>query len=164
MIGTKFIKGRFEDSEYAKCAVWCNENNATIEDKGDYYECVELVIPLAEIKDFKIAELKIARNDEEASPVSYKGYIWDFDDKAQQRINGAIIALSGGGSLTWTSADNKEIKNVTADDLRGVVRAAAIRSNDVHVKYLDLKACVEACKTKEQIEAIHWDNEDSKND
>ena len=33
-------------SKYAECAKWCNENGtATIEDKGDYYECVEIVAP-----------------------------------------------------------------------------------------------------------------------
>lgn len=50
MIGTKFYKGKYDDAEYAECANWCNENNATIEDKGDYYECVEIPVhvPTAE--------------------------------------------------------------------------------------------------------------------
>lgn len=32
-------------SKYAKLAEWCNNNNATIEDKGDYYEVVTIPEP-----------------------------------------------------------------------------------------------------------------------
>lgn len=157
MIGTKFFKSNLNDEEYAKCAEWCNANNATIDDKGDYFECVAIIIPLDEVKSSKIIELKFARDAEELSPIEYRGYMWDFDDKAQQRINGAIVALSGGGSVTWTSADNQEIANVNAQDLRGVVGAAALRSNVVHVKYRQLRERVEACETAEDVENIIWE-------
>lgn len=40
MIGTKIYKPVNDWSEYSKCANWCNENRATIEDKGDHYEVV----------------------------------------------------------------------------------------------------------------------------
>ena len=42
MIGTKLYKGQYTNKEYADLAVWCNANNATIEDKCDYYECVAI--------------------------------------------------------------------------------------------------------------------------
>lgn len=42
MLGTKFNKENLDLEEYANCAMWCNENNAMIEDKGDFYECVEI--------------------------------------------------------------------------------------------------------------------------
>ena len=42
MIGTKLYKGKFISQEYADLAVWCDDNNATIEDKGEYYEAVEI--------------------------------------------------------------------------------------------------------------------------
>lgn len=160
MLGQKIYKPiltQEQCDEYASVAEWCNENNCTIEDKGEYFEVVAIPAPaLADIKESKIAEFKQARDAEELSPVSYRGYMWDFDDKAQQRINGAIIALYNGGSLTWTSADNQEIHDVDANDLRGVVGAAAVRSNMVHVKYRELKLQVEACETAEQVEAIVW--------
>ncbi len=44
MIGTKLYKGQFTNAGYADLAVWCNANNATIEDKGEYYECVAIPI------------------------------------------------------------------------------------------------------------------------
>lgn len=40
MIGKKLYKGQFTNKEYADTAVWCNANNAHIEDKGEYYEVV----------------------------------------------------------------------------------------------------------------------------
>lgn len=43
MIGTKFKKPLEDLKKYSQCAQWCNENNAYIEDSGDYYEVV--VIP-----------------------------------------------------------------------------------------------------------------------
>lgn len=42
MIGTILNKENLNNREYADLASWCNENNATIEDKGDYYECVAI--------------------------------------------------------------------------------------------------------------------------
>ena len=42
MLGIKLYKGKHTNTEYANIAVWCNDNNATIEDKGEYYEVVEI--------------------------------------------------------------------------------------------------------------------------
>ena len=42
MIGTKLYKGQFTNAEYADLAVWCNANNCTIKDKGEYFEVVEI--------------------------------------------------------------------------------------------------------------------------
>ena len=157
MLGTKLYKGQYSDTEYADIAVWCNENNATIEDKGEYYECVAIPAPsLDELKQAKINELKTIRDTEEVKPIAYNGNLFDFDDKARDRINSAIIALSiTGQSIEWTTADNTEVM-VNADDLRSVIAAVSLRSNELHVKYRKLKEQVEACTTKEQLEKIEW--------
>lgn len=42
MLGTKMYKKMFSDIEYKNMADWCNENDCTIEDKGDYYEVVKV--------------------------------------------------------------------------------------------------------------------------
>lgn len=157
MIGKKFYKDNFNQSEYEKCAEWCNKNNATIEDKGEYYECVAIPAPsLDELKAQKLTELKTIRDNEEVKPIECNGNLFDFDDKARDRINSAIIALSiTGQSIEWTTADNTNVL-VTADDLRGVVANVAVRSNDLHVKYRELKEQVEACKSKEELDEIQW--------
>lgn len=41
MIGKKLYKGQYTNKEYADTAVWCNSNNAHLEDKGNYFEVVE---------------------------------------------------------------------------------------------------------------------------
>ena len=41
-------------------------------------------------------------------------------------------------------------------DLRGVIAAAAVRSNSLHIKYNELKQRVNAAQTVEEVEAIHW--------
>lgn len=145
----------YENQAYIDFVAYANNHNCTIEDKGEYLECVEVVIPLEEVKASKIAELKLARDTEELSPISYGGYSWDFDEKAQMRINGAITVL-GDNTITWTSADNQEIKNVNVNDLKGVVGASAIRSNALHIKYRDLKARVESATSQAEVESIVW--------
>ena len=160
MIGTKIYKDNMEN--YIELAIWCNANNATIEDKGEYYECVAIPAPsLDELKQAKINELKIIRDNEEVKPIEYNGNLFDFDDKTRDRINSAIIALSiTGQSIEWTTADNTNML-VTADDLRGVIAAVAVRSNELHVKYRELKERVENCTTKEELDSIKWDEENS---
>jgi hypothetical protein len=57
MIGTKLYKNNKEDmSQYTETAIWCNSNNAHIEDKGSYYEVCENVIPEPS-KEEKLAKL-----------------------------------------------------------------------------------------------------------
>lgn len=38
MIGTKLYKQDLKSIEYEKISTWCNKNNATIVDKGEYFE------------------------------------------------------------------------------------------------------------------------------
>ena len=44
-IGYKLSKAEKNTKKYTEMAIWCNSNNATIEDKGEYYEIVAVVIP-----------------------------------------------------------------------------------------------------------------------
>lgn len=157
MLGKKIYKT--DMSNYTECAIWCNQNNATIEDKGDYYEVVTLPLPpLQEIKSAKIAELKAERDAREVEPIEYQGYSFDYDEKARERINAAIIALDVQGAdadIAWTTADNQDV-SVTAADLRAIVAAVAVRSNALHIKYRSLKAQVQACSSAGDVEAIKW--------
>lgn len=44
MIGKRIIKP-IDASDYRETAIWCDGNNATIKDRGDYYEVVALPEP-----------------------------------------------------------------------------------------------------------------------
>lgn len=112
--------------------------------------------PIEILRERKIMELKRQRDTAEVEPIEYNGHSFDYDDKARDRINAAIIALSLQGedaSIDWTTADNQDVK-VTANDLRMVIAAVAVRSNALHTAYRAAKEKVEAAQSKADIEKI----------
>ena len=112
--------------------------------------------PIENVKQRKILMLKRQRDTAEVAPIAYNGHSYDYDDKARDRINAAIIALSlqgEGASIDWTTADNQDVK-VTANDLRCVIAAVAVRSNKLHTAYRAAKEKVETAQNKADIEKI----------
>ena len=111
---------------------------------------------LAVAKPAKIAELKAERDSKEVEPITYNGNLYDYDDKARERINAAIIALDVQGadaSIDWTTADNADVK-VTANDLRMVIAAVAVRSNKLHNAYRTAKEKALEATTKKEVEQV----------
>ena len=114
---------------------------------------------LEQLKADKINEFKSIRDAEEVKPITYNGNRYDYDDKARERINAAIIALDvqgEGATIDWTTADNADVK-VTANDLCMVIAAVAVRSNLLHVAYRKAKARVEAASTAEEVETVTFE-------
>lgn len=112
--------------------------------------------PIEYYKNRKIETLKMQRDKAEVEPIIYQGYSFDYDDKARERINAAIIALEVTGTsatLTWTTADNQDVK-VTASDLRAIIAQVALRSDKLHTAYRKAKEKVEAAITKAEVENI----------
>lgn len=112
--------------------------------------------PLEVIKQRKITELKYQRDKAEVKPIEYNGNLYDYDEKARDRINAAIIALElqgEGATIDWTTADNADVK-VTAKDLRKIIANIAIRSNKLHTVYRLAKEKVEQATTKEEVDKI----------
>ena len=116
--------------------------------------------PLENVKQHKIMELKRQRDTAEVEPIAYNGHLYDYDSKARDRISAAIIALDVQTAQTkatavidWTTADNQDVK-VTANDLRMVIAAVAVRSNTLHTAYRAAKEKVEAAQNKADIEKI----------
>lgn len=112
--------------------------------------------PIENVKQRKILMLKRQRDTAEVEPIEYNGHIFDYDDKARDRINAAIIALSlqgEGANIDWTTADNQDVK-VTANDLRMVIAAVAVRSNKLHTAYRIAKEKVEEATTAADVETV----------
>ena len=112
--------------------------------------------PIENVKQRKILMLKRQRDTAEVEPIEYGGHSFDYDDKARDRINAAIIALSlqgEGASIDWTTADNADTP-VTANDLKMVIAAVAVRSNALHVAYRKAKEQVESAQSKADIKKI----------
>lgn len=112
--------------------------------------------PLEVIKQRKIAELKAERDIAEVQPIEYNGNLYDYDEKARDRINVAIAALGDTGSLSWTTADNKEV-TVTGVDLRSVLIEVAKRSIVLHNAYRAAREKVEAATTAADVEAVTFE-------
>ena len=113
-------------------------------------------LSLEETKANKIALMKAKRDAEEVKPIAYNGNLFDYDDKARDRIAAAIIALDVqgvGAKISWTTADNEDAV-VTAADLRAIVAAAAVRSNLLHIAYRKAKAQVEATGSAEEVDVV----------
>ena len=114
---------------------------------------------LAVAKPAKIAELKAERDSKEVEPITYNGNRYDYDDKARERINAAIIALDvqgEGASIDWTTADNAD-PPVTANDLKMIIAAVAVRSNKLHTAYRVAKEKVEAATTAADVEDVTFE-------
>ena len=157
-IGDTFNKVGYSLAKYSKCAMWCNTHNATIEDKGFYYECVPIPPkPLEEIKANKIAQLKAERDAKELEPITFNGYSFDFDKDAIMRMELAERSLRGTDQgITWTDADNNRVNNVNADDLNAILIQGTIRSNELHIRYNELKALVNQATSVDEVESIIW--------
>ena len=63
-IGYRINKQRFDRAEYRSAAAWCNENDASLEDKGEYFEIVTRPVGEITLADYDFAmeeHLKTAR-------------------------------------------------------------------------------------------------------
>ena len=60
-------------------------------------------------------------------------------------------------SIMWTTADNNNVELI-ADGLHGIIQAAAVRSNALHIQYRILKTAVENADSIPSVQAIEWDN------
>lgn len=112
--------------------------------------------PLEVMKQRKITELKYQRDEAEVTPIEFNGNLYDYDEKARDRISAAIIALElqgEGATIEWTTADNADTP-VTANDLKMIIAAVAVRSNKLHTAYRVSKEKVEAATTAADVETV----------
>ena len=112
--------------------------------------------PIENVKQRKILTLKRQRDTAEVEPIAYNGHLYDYDSKARDRISAAIIALElqgEGATIEWTTADNADTP-VTANDLKMIIAAVAVRSNKLHTAYRVAKEKVEAATMAAEVEAV----------
>lgn len=138
--------------------VWDGEAWQYAEDK-DHAAEEEKEPTLEELKERKIASLKAARDAAEEADITYNGNTYDFDEKSRERLDIAYKALSlqeDGATIAWTMADNSTA-DITKEDIIAVFAAAAVRSNELHIKYRELKEQVEAATTAEEVAAVTFE-------
>ena len=173
MLGTKLIKGKYTNKEYADLAVWCNANNATIEEFDEYYEVV--AIPehsLEELKTTKLQEVnawtskKITGgfiSNASGEPVRY-----DSDVDTQTTMQGIALNVNSErfavnyphGCPVRGYAEGETEKTVQYLSAEGVLMFCADLSEHIGKCKLDgwtMQNAVNEASTKEELDAIILD-------
>lgn len=171
MLGQKIYKKPFDYEEYNKCADWCNSvGTATIEDKGEYYECVAIPAPsFDELKSQKLSQVdtwtanKITGgfiSSASGEPVRY-----DSDKDTQITMQGIALNVNSdlftekypNGCPVRGYAENSDIKSIFMLNAEQVLQWCADLS--IHIGTCKQEgwakqAEVNACTTIEELEAI----------
>lgn len=163
MIGTKFYKNGYSQAEYIKCASWCNNfGSATIEDKGEYYEVVELPQPtLEELKTAKLREagMKFAKRRDAVRFVELPSGTYGFDCSAEDITNflaGWRAAETSSSTLykVWTDGNTKGLVQLTNTDFQKVFDVVRTSQYEAYAWYEQLKEMIKNCTTEEALNLI----------
>lgn len=111
-------------------------------------------------KAHKEALMKAERDLREVAVIEYKDKLFDYDDKARERMRIAKEDLENTGvaSRLWTCAD-ESITEVTVADFEAINSLAATRSEELHFQYRKLKVKIKACTDISSVQAIFFDTD-----
>ena len=164
MIGTKFYKEQFNQNEYTKCAEWCNANNATIEDNGEYYVCVAIPQPtdnekLADIKAKKLSDLASKAQAFEQNvnkdmwfKSSVKGYLINGDRRTRSNIQD-LISYQPTDTVTYRDYENIE-RTLTKDELKIILKEHVMNGQALYEAKWKMEEQIKSCTTIEELNAI----------
>lgn len=108
-----------------------------------------------EAKTLKWTEVKKARDQAEFGTFEWDGSVFDCDTISQQKIMGAVqlSQLISVYSETWTLANNTT-RVLNQSDILQVGIALGQHLSNIHNISRDLRASIDACTTKEEVDAI----------
>lgn len=111
-------------------------------------------------KAHKVAQMKAERDSREVAIIEYNGKLFDYDDKARERMRIAKEDLESSGvtSRPWTCADDS-IAMVSVADFVAINSLAATRSEKLHFQYRKLKVKINACTDITSVQAISFDTD-----
>lgn len=111
-------------------------------------------------KAHKVAQMKAERDSREVAIIEYNGKLFDYDDKARERMRIAKEDLenTGASSRPWTCADDS-IALVSVADFEAINSLAATRSEELHFQYRKLKVKIKACTDITSVQAISFDTD-----
>ena len=156
MIGKKIQKPVLNWDEYAQAAIWCNENNAIIEDKDEYYEVVAIPEPtLDEQKKARLAELETAftRASQEAHCTSSVGFEIDADEIANRNIEGLVLVMQPEQTTLFRAYDNT-FHEVTREQLEVMRKEIVVNSQYLYQAKWTTEAQIKAAETAEALDTI----------
>lgn len=165
MIGDKFYKNNFNQNKYEEAVKFCDENNATIEDKGEYYEVVEIPQPtLEELKAAKINEAggEFAKRRDAIRFVDLpSGNRYGFDCAPEDITNfmaaytPLMVEKSGStGYKVWLNETEKGLVTIDYTDMKFTYDTVRISQLEAYEWYEIIKVQIKAVQTKEELDAI----------
>ena len=101
--------------------------------------------------------IKLSRDIEEYSTFSWNGYLFDANERSQQRIMTTVqkAQLDTTLNVTWTLSDNST-QSFNATELKQIGQALSVHVNTCHTKARELRAQIEAATTESELNAITW--------
>lgn len=159
--GTPYYAG-YDENQYLVCSAWCNQNNATIVDQGDYYEVVALPAPtLDQLKANALAKAQQTFAVHRDAIRWVNGYGFDCAPEDITNFMAAYTPLlvAGGGSTqykVWITEDTKGIVTLTLDDMTNVYHSVRKSQLAAYAWYETVKAQIAASQTAEELQEVAW--------
>lgn len=160
MIGTIFQKNDHDPNAYAIATDWCDQNLATIEDKGDHYEIVALPAPtLAEQKTYALrrAQIAFAKKRDAIRWVNGYGYDCAPDDITNFMAAYTPLLVAGTGTTqykVWLTETEKAIVTLTADDMTRVYNTVRTSQFEDYAWYETVRTQINDAQTEEELASI----------
>lgn len=161
-IGQKIPKagdGSYDIDMYVTIADWCNETHeATIIDRGEYYECVAVPAPtFAELKTVKLTELESSFNNRTHGEfTTTQNYRMQFDTSDSLKMQGAITLMEAVGSTVGyiTQANDETVYNVSIETMKQVLVEMLNAYAQCHARKQELRALINNAQSKEELDEI----------
>lgn len=160
-IGTKIYKPIEDWGFYSQCAEWATLNGCMIEDKGDYYEIVEIPRPpLPELEAYK-EQRKIELNtlheaaEQEAHILSSLGFEIDANDRANRDVTGLLVTTPEDGVVTFMDYSN-QAHTVSRADLLVMQREIIENAQYLYSQKWTYRAQIDACETSQALSYLNF--------
>jgi hypothetical protein len=119
-------------------------------------------LTLTQLKEAKKAEITEARAKASQGEFTYEGKLISCDSLSRSDIdgtNGYVVShneFPGGWPGAWKAVDNSYVPITNVEDWKTFYSAMVTQGVANFIKSQTLKAQVDACTTKAQVQAINW--------
>jgi hypothetical protein len=116
-------------------------------------------VPLAAVKEAKIAEIEEAYQQAIQQPLSYMGHVFQADSGSQDTLTKTLTSLNAVGSVpdgfAWWDISNAPV-SMTLTQLNGLAFAMLARGWGAFQHKQALKEAVRSAQTVDDVEIITW--------
>lgn len=114
---------------------------------------------LVTMRQNKLDEINLARDNEIAQGVEYKDKVFQSDERDQALLTQSVALFSAQGSapkgFTWIAKDNSQVE-MSLKDLIALGGLIALKVNDCYKKGRELKDLALKATTQAELSAIQW--------